>query len=133
MFGEGLARRALADMACNHARLGDSHLGREVVFAGRGLQLLEHQLHLVEQARRAFRSLAIDLPAQLLDLELQVGDQRLVAGDLGLCRRRDCLCRQGPGLGRRQGGPQGLDLVRRAIHGINKITSRRPGNPGSCL
>ena len=48
MLGEGLARRALAGERRHRRGLAHSHLGGDLVFGGRALQLLELQLDLIE-------------------------------------------------------------------------------------
>ncbi len=63
MLGEGLARRALAGEGHDIRRLGRGALGGDLVLAGRTLEFLEGQLHLVEQPHRAFRALAVELRA----------------------------------------------------------------------
>ena len=44
----------------------------------------KRQLHLIEQPRRAFRALAVELARQLRDLQSLMGDQGLIIGSLGL-------------------------------------------------
>jgi hypothetical protein len=68
MLGKGLARRALAGKGCHIGGLGHGPLGRDLVLGRRTLELLEGQLHLVEQLHGAFRALAIELARQLGDL-----------------------------------------------------------------
>jgi hypothetical protein len=58
-------------------------LGREFVFGGRGLQLLQRQFELIQQPRGALRARAITVAIEFLDLQLQVGNQRLVVGGFG--------------------------------------------------
>ena len=67
MLGERLARRALAAEGRHIRGLGHRHLGRDLVFGRRTLQLLELQLDLIEKARRAFRARTIELARQFLD------------------------------------------------------------------
>jgi hypothetical protein len=67
--------------------LGHGALRGDLVFRGRTLELLERQLHLIEQPHRAFRALAIELACQLRDLQLLMGDQGLIVGSLGLGHR----------------------------------------------
>jgi hypothetical protein len=52
MRGEGLARGALAGEG-RHRGLGHRHLGGDLVFGGRTLQLLQRQLGLIQNPRRA--------------------------------------------------------------------------------
>jgi hypothetical protein len=68
MLGKGLTRRPLAGKGHHIGRFGHHPLGGDLVLAGRTLELLERQLHLIEQPHRAFRALAIELARQLGDL-----------------------------------------------------------------
>src|SRR5260370_12214135 len=52
------------------------------------LELLERQLHLIEQPHRAFRALAIELARQLCNLQLLMGDYGLIVGGFGLGHRQ---------------------------------------------
>ena len=61
MLGKGLARRAPAGKAQHVRRLGHGTLGGDLVLSGRALEFLEPEFHLVEQPRRAFRALAVEL------------------------------------------------------------------------
>lgn len=70
------------------AATADGGFGGNLILGGRALELLEGQLHLVEQPRRPFRALAEELALQLLDLQLLVRDQSLVVGGLGPGHRR---------------------------------------------
>ncbi len=89
MGGEGLARRAAcARTTCTVCVLRRRLLRRQFVLGRRGLQLLELQLHLLEQPGLALRAAAVELAPQLLDLQLQMGDQRLGAGVLPADRTR---------------------------------------------
>ena len=62
---------------------GRSTLGGNLVLRGRALQLLELQLHLVEDPRRAFRERAIELASELLDLQVLMRDQGFIIRGLG--------------------------------------------------
>ena len=55
-------------------------LRRKFVFRGAGFQLFERQRQLIDQTRRALRSLPVDLTLQLGDPQLLLGDQRHVFG-----------------------------------------------------
>ena len=88
MLGEGLARRTLAGEGHHIGGLGHGPLGGDLVLGGRTLELLERQLHLIEQPHRAFRALAIELARQLRDLQLLMGDHGLIVGGLGLGHRQ---------------------------------------------
>jgi hypothetical protein len=78
MFGERIAFGALARKFAYRRRLGDSLFGRQFIFSGICFQLFERQRQLVNQARRAFRSLAVDLALQLGNLQLLLGNQRSI-------------------------------------------------------
>jgi hypothetical protein len=60
-----------------------SSLTASAATGGSGLQLLELQLHLLEQPRLALAALAVELAPQLLDRQPQVRDQCLGARSLG--------------------------------------------------
>ena len=83
MFGKGW-RRSLANERHHIRRLRCGAFGREFVLGCRTLELLEGQLHLVEQSNRALRMLAVQLARQLGDLQLLVRDQGLVVGGFSL-------------------------------------------------
>jgi len=55
-------------------------LRRQLVLGGSGLQLLQLQLHLLQQPVLALRAVAINCPPELLDLQPEMSDQRLRAG-----------------------------------------------------
>ena len=76
MVGEGIAFGARARKSRHSRGLGDGYFGRKLVFAGAGFQLFELQRQLVDQPRRAFRSLAVDLAFELGDPQLLMGNQR---------------------------------------------------------
>ena len=88
MLGEGLARRTLAGERHHIDGLGHGPLGGDLVLSGRTLELLERQLHLIEQTHRAFRALAIELARQLCNLQLLMGDHGLIVRGFGLGRRQ---------------------------------------------
>ena len=77
MLGERLPRRAPAPDGRYAGRAGSRSLGSKVIRAGIGLEILQLQFHLLEQAPAAFRARAILLAPQLRDLQRQMGDQRL--------------------------------------------------------
>ena len=77
MGGERLPDRSLALGRGNARRLGGGGFGRDIVLAGVGLQILELQLHLLEQAAAALGAGAVLLAPELGDLELEVRDHRL--------------------------------------------------------
>ena len=76
VLGKGLLHRRLALEAADAGGLLGGGLGDEGLLAGVGLELLEQQLHLVEQAAGAFGAGAVLLALQLGDLQLEMGDQR---------------------------------------------------------
>lgn len=78
-------RRPLALEGGDHARLRGRRLGGEIVLGGIGFEVLELQLHLVEQATRAFGAGAVLLAPQFGDLQLEVRDHRLGRALAGLC------------------------------------------------
>ena len=78
MIGERIAFGARARKSAHSRRPGDGFLGRKLVFGGAGFQLFERQRQLVDQARRAFRSLPVDLALELGDPQLLLGNQRTV-------------------------------------------------------
>jgi hypothetical protein len=102
--------------------------GGDRVLRGGGLELLELQLHLLEQPRLALAALAVELAPQLLDRQPQMRDQRLGARSLG------------PRL-RELGAPdtdqplQCLDIVGQRIIGAHRRSgdhkSERRGSPRS--
>ena len=83
MIGEGVAFGPLARESGDRRRLGDRLFRRQFVFGGAGFQLFERERQLVDQTRRAFRSLPVDLALQLGDPQLLLGDQRHVFRRLG--------------------------------------------------
>ena len=65
-------------------RLGGHFARRQLTLGGRGLEFLQLELHLVQEARFAFRAAAVELAPQLLDRELQMGDEGCGAGQIRL-------------------------------------------------
>ena len=88
MFGEWLARGALACERRHRRGLRHRLLGGDLVLGGCALQLLELQLDLIEKPRRPLRPGAIELAGQLLDLQLLMRNQRLIVGGLGAGHRQ---------------------------------------------
>jgi len=78
MVRERVAVGSLAREAGHRGRLDDGLLGRQFVFCCAGLQLFESERQLIYQARRAFRSLSVDLALQLRNPQFLLGDQRNV-------------------------------------------------------
>ncbi len=74
MLGKGLSDRSSALERCDAGRLGGDR-----VLADVGLEILELELHLLEQATAALGAWAILLPPELGDLQLQVRGDRLDA------------------------------------------------------
>ncbi len=111
MVGERPSARALAGEACDVGDLGGGSLGSQLVLGRRGLQLLQLQFHLVQQAGGALGARAEAVAVELLDLQLEMGDQGQVAGflrqgggNVGACGQQGCLervdvIRQGGKLG----------------------------------
>jgi hypothetical protein len=60
-------------------------LGGDLVLGGRGFQLFELQLHLIQKPRCPFRARPEKFALQLLDLKFEMRDQRLLDGEFGLC------------------------------------------------
>ena len=124
---DALARQVLGKRAPGRTRAGEARdggglgrggLGGQLVLGGGRLQLLELQLHLVQQAGGALGARAEAVAVELLDLQLEMGDQRAIAGllrqgsgglrgdpgDIGACGQERCLervdvIRQGSKLG----------------------------------
>ena len=80
MVRECIALGALARKSAHRRRPGDRLLRREFVFRGAGLELFECERQLIDQPRRAFRSLPIDLTLQPGDPQFLLGNQRAVFG-----------------------------------------------------
>jgi hypothetical protein len=78
MIRERIAFGARARKSAHARRLGNSPLRRKFVFSRGGFQLFECQRQLVDQARRAFRPLPVDLALKLGDPQLLLGNQRAV-------------------------------------------------------
>ena len=85
-------------------------LGGDLVFGGRGLEFLELQFHLVDQAGAAFRAVAVLLAPELGDLEPEMLDHRLGGRDHRPGLRQFALGGLGTGLRGRECGAQSGDL-----------------------
>jgi hypothetical protein len=83
MLGERLACRALALVGGDRCRLGSSPLGCDFILGGRALQLLELDLHLVEDARRPLRARPIKLALELLNHQILMRDEGRIIRGLG--------------------------------------------------
>ena len=128
MFGERLARGALAGERRHCRGLRRRPLGGDLVLGGCALQFLELQLDLIEQPRRPLRTRAIELARQLLDLQLLMRDQRLVVGGLGSGNRKFGLHPRGPGRFGDQRRLQRVDVIGEItarIHATDGITNAR--------
>ena len=117
MRGERMARRALAGEGHHVRRLGCSTLGGDLVLGRRTLEFLERQFHLIEQARRAFGVLAIELARQLLDLQSLVRDQSGIVGSPGPGDRKFRLHPRRSGALGEQRRPQRLNIFRQVFSG----------------
>lgn len=84
MFGERLARRALAVEGRDRSRLFCRGYRDQHVLGCVGFQVAELQFHLVKQPPRAFGAGAILLAPQLGDLQLEVRDHRFGGAGPGL-------------------------------------------------
>jgi len=128
MVGEGVALGAPAGEGAHRRRLRSRLLRRQFVFSGAGCQLFELERQLVDQPRRAFRPLPVDLPLELRDLQLLRGDQRHVLGgfrprDRQL--RRDFQAPRALGDKRRlQGGDVVGKRLRSGMHATQRFTVR---------
>jgi hypothetical protein len=80
MLGERIALGVFARKCGDRRRPGDGFLRRQLVFGGAGFKLFEAERQLIDQARRAFRPLPIDLTLQFRDPKLLLRDQRHVFG-----------------------------------------------------
>ena len=74
VLGKWASGRAGAGEPSNGGRLGCCSLGRQLVLRGGRLELLELQLHLVQQAGGALGARAEAVTVELLDLQLEMGD-----------------------------------------------------------
>jgi hypothetical protein len=80
MVRECIALGTLARKSTHGRRPGDSLFRREFIFRGAGLQLFELQRQLIDQTRRALRSLPIDLTLQPGDPQFLRGNQGSILG-----------------------------------------------------
>jgi hypothetical protein len=115
MIGKWLAGGAFPGKCRNPGGFGGCRLSHQLIRRGRRLQLLELQLHLVQQARRPLGMLAVHRASELLDLQLQMRDQGLIVGMFGLRCRRHRLSRDPFGALRGQRSLQRGDVVGRRI------------------
>lgn len=88
MHREGLARGgALAHKSLDRRRFRHGPFRRKLVLGRVGFQLFERQRQLVDQTRRAFRSLAVNLTLELGDPKLLLCDQCTVLRRLRMGNR----------------------------------------------
>ena len=80
-----------------------------------GFQLFERQRQLIDQTRRAFRALPVNLALQLGDPQLLMGDQRHVFRRLGARDRQFGGDLQALGFSRRQRRLQGGDFLSEGV------------------
>jgi hypothetical protein len=125
---ERVALGASAGEGAHRGRLRGGLLRHQFVFGGAGRQLLELLRQLVDQPRRPFRPLPVDLALEPGDLQLLRGDQRHVFRGF---RPRDREFRrdfQMPGALGDQRRLQGGDVVGKRlgsrIHATKGITNR---------
>lgn len=117
MLGERLARRPLAGERHDIRRLGNRAFGGDLVLAGRTLEFLERQLHLIEQPFRSFGMVAVKLPGQLLDLQALVRDHGGIVRCLGQGHRQFRLDARRPDALGKQRRSQRVDIVRQVLAG----------------
>ena len=82
MVRECIALGTLARKSAYRGYLGDRLLRRKFIFRGTGGQLFECERQLIDQPRRTFRSLPIDLTLQPGDPQFLLGNQGIF-GSLG--------------------------------------------------
>ena len=109
MLRKGLARRA-ATFEPGDGRGLRHLLGGDLVFGGRGLEFLELQFHLIDQAGATFRTVAVLLAPELGDLEPEMLDHRLGGRDHRPGLRQLALGGLRTGLRGRERGAQSGDL-----------------------
>jgi hypothetical protein len=93
MVGERIALGALARKSAHVGRLGDRPFRREFVFRRARFQFFEHERQLIDQPRRAFRFLAVNLTLQFRNPQRLLRDQRRIFRSLRARHRQ--LCFQG--------------------------------------
>ena len=93
MLRESIALRGPPGEAANVRRPGDGSLRRQLVFRRAGPELFKFERQLLDQPRRAFRSLSVDLALELGDPQPLLRDQRHVFRSLRASDRQlslDC-------------------------------------------
>ena len=126
MRWEGLARRPLADEGGDIRGPRGGQLGRDLVFGRGALQLLEAELHLIEQLYGALRALAMERTPQLGDLQLLVRDDGLVIRGFGAGHGEFRFDTQRPRRRGMQCRLQRVDIVVLRIAGHAGIESQMP-------
>jgi hypothetical protein len=82
-------------------------------FGGRGFELFQLELHLVEKPRLALAALAIEFASHLFDRELEMRNQCLGAGNMGRRPRKLCVAGAKQTL-------QPLDMIGKRISGARR-------------
>ena len=77
MLGERLSDRPSTLERGNAGRVVGSDVGSEIVLRSVGLEILELELHLLEQAAAALGTRTVLLAPELCDLQFEVRDDRL--------------------------------------------------------
>jgi hypothetical protein len=111
-FAHGLLAREGANGRHVAARRR-SLLGGKLVRGGRGFELLEFKLHLVEKTRLAFALRAVNLPSHLLDCQPQMRNQGRGARRLGPGPRK-------LGIAGKKETLQRLDIIGKRIIGAHR-------------
>jgi len=78
VIGERIALGAPARKSADIGRPGDCLFRRQFVFCRARFQLFEHERQLIDQPRRAFRFLAVNLTLQFRDPQRLLRDQRRI-------------------------------------------------------
>jgi hypothetical protein len=114
MRRERLARRLPAGERANRrGRCG--LLGGKLVLGCRSFEILELQLHLIEQPLLALVARPKHVALELLDLQPQMRDKSLRARCLGACARRLGACLRKLGIACLQQPSQRLDIIGKRI------------------
>lgn len=116
--------------------LASRQLSHCLVLAGRGFQLLELKLELVQQAAAPLRPGAEKLVLELLDLQLEMRDQCLVIGPLGPSAQQCRLSLVGPHGGRCQSRLEGFYVIghgrNTGLHGDDGIIAMLEREAENC-
>ena len=129
MLGEGFAGRSLALEACHRGGLRSCDLGQQLILGGRGLQLFQLQLKLIQSAA-ALGMRAEVVAVKLDDLQLQMGDQGGIVGAQSALFGQLSLGEISPDLGGRERRLERFEIVRCGLEtdvhdhdGITKIAA----------